>query len=129
MTGALSQRLKHFFSCFVIFLLSVLLPTLHSVEKNPKKPAKPAMSAPTIVLIPLKETPMALVDKYSSSHSACCVTPESNFLSFATSVVSNVILTNHLQHEFIWYIYWINRRCAWLKALAVKQSLTQRACA
>ena len=37
-----------FFSCFVIFLLRVLLPTLNAVDINPKKPAKTAIGAPTI---------------------------------------------------------------------------------
>ena len=43
------------FSCFVIFSLRVLLPTLNAVHISPKKPAKLAVGAPAITPIPLKE--------------------------------------------------------------------------
>jgi hypothetical protein len=44
------------FSCFMIFLSSLLLPTVSEAEINPNNPATPARGAPTIIPIPLRET-------------------------------------------------------------------------
>ena len=57
------------FSCFVIFLLSLLPPMVIVVEMKPSNPAIPARGVLTITTIPLNDIPNPVDDK------AAAVTP------------------------------------------------------